>query len=275
MESDAKIGPLSLAEIQPLLRTRMLGRVLHYHETVDSTNRIALALAAEKAPDGTVVVAETQSAGRGRLGRVWHSPPHVNLYCSIVLRPCTATTDRAAWLCWLPLVAGLAVIHSVHRTTGLMPSLKWPNDVFVNSRKVAGILCESHLGRTPLDQVVIGIGINVNAGNEDFPPDIAVHATSLACELGQPCSRPRLLAALLNELEERVNALAAGVTPSIVEEYSTRCSTLNRKIQVALASGEVLTGIAEAITEQGALVLARPQVHRSTVLYAGDVVHVR
>src|SRR4029077_8190868 len=123
-------------------------------------------------PSGTVIIGEKQTTGRGRLGRRWYSPPCANLYCSILLRCGLPTVSNTIWLCWLPLIAGVGVLQAIKQIAGVAASLKWPNDVLVGRRKVAGILCESTGIGSPAACVIVGIGISVNMDQKDLPEEI-------------------------------------------------------------------------------------------------------
>ena len=165
---------LTALEVLPLLETHDLGRTLHAFETVDSTNVVAFRLAVEGAEHGELVVAETQTNGRGRRGRRWSSPGHLNLYCSFVLRP-ELPPQRAPEL---TLLTAVAVAESL-RAAGVPADIKWPNDLLVAGRKVAGILTELSADLDRIHFVVVGIGINLNAGREDFPPELAENPDAL------------------------------------------------------------------------------------------------
>lgn len=271
MAAAAEPRPFTADAIQGLLRTRALGRELHLHPRLASTNTTALALAASGAPHGTVVVAEEQTAGRGRLGRVWHSPAGENLYCSILLRE----VGSGAWLSWLPLMTGLAVLKTVHAAAGLQPSLKWPNDVFIGSRKIAGVLGESAGLGTPDAVVVVGIGLNVNIGRESFPTELRAIATSLAAEAGCRFDRAELLASLLLELEACYTAVTPEVPAALREEYGAYCSTLGRQVRVSLAEDRTIEGRAEAITEDGALRVIESGSGRALTIRTGDILYLR
>jgi BirA family biotin operon repressor/biotin-[acetyl-CoA-carboxylase] ligase len=235
---------------------------------VDSTNRAAAALAASGAPHGTVVVAEMQTQGRGRLGRAWVSPPGVNLYFSILLRRHPALPS----LTWLPLFAGLAVVRAVETVSGLVSRLKWPNDVIVDrthpARKLAGVLAEATEGT-----VVIGIGVNVNMASDVLPPQLHGIATSILLETGRAVDRGELLARILGEAESLYDTADRSLDEKMLA-YRKACSTMGKMVQVSLAGGKEYEGRAEAIAGDGALSLRRPD---GTLLEirAGDVVHLR
>ena len=186
--------------LKPLLRGRF-GHVYRYAESTDSTQRML----AEDESEGAIGVAEVQTEGRGRLGRAWEAPAGTSVLVSVLLLPAV----EAPRLPELSLVAGGAVAQAIAEVTGLEPAIKFPNDILVRSRKVAGILAESSEGR-----VVLGIGVNVNQTLEQLPTDVKTEPTSLRLELGGPLSRARLLAAILLQLERAYDAWVTGTSRS-------------------------------------------------------------
>ncbi len=180
---------LRLWHVEPLLRGRF-GRPYRYLEQCESTQRELPA----DAPEGAVVAADEQTAGRGRMGRPWLAAPGTSLLFSVNLRPPVETQRLPA----LTIVAGVAAADGVREATGLMPEIKLPNDLLVNGKKLAGILAEARE-----DRVVLGMGINVNVSREDLPAEVDRESTSLLVELGEPVDRARLLAAILLELERQ------------------------------------------------------------------------
>lgn len=263
------------------LSTTTLGRSLHILEETPSTNTAALALAQNGAADGSVVVAEVQTAGRGRLGRHWFSPPGKNLYASVVLRRTPVSEQAVQWLNWVPLVSALAVGRAIQVMTGLQPSLKWPNDILLGERKVGGLLCESSGLGTLGSFVIVGIGLNVNVWREAFPEDLRDRATSLAAETGHPFDRVAVLAMILSELELRYDAFFSGRFADIAHEYDLRCSTVGQHVRVDMARGTYIEGLAESIAADGSL---RVRVQDSTVVSergtvidvrCGDITHLR
>jgi BirA family biotin operon repressor/biotin-[acetyl-CoA-carboxylase] ligase len=186
--------------LKPLLRGRF-GHIYRYAESTDSTQRML----AEVESEGAIAVAEVQTEGRGRLGRAWEAPAGTSVLVSVVLLP----TVEASRLAELSLVAGGAVAQAIAEVTGLEAAIKFPNDILVRSRKVAGILAESSEGR-----VVLGIGVNVNQTLEQLPTDAKTEPTSLRLELGGPVSRARLLAAILLQLERAYDAWVTGTSRS-------------------------------------------------------------
>jgi len=267
--------PLSLDAIRPHLATRVIGTTLHLHDQVDSTNRVLAALAHEGAPDGTVVVAESQTAGRGRLGRTWLSPRGLNLYVSILLTralpPETVT--------WTPMLAAVAVLRAIRALTTLDVRLKWPNDVLAIrngvGRKLAGILVDA-IGTGPGSRraMVVGIGLNVNMPAAAFPEELRATATSLLIETGSSVDRGQLLAALLDELERLYDHACTHGTGDIAAAYQAACDTIGKPVQVELIGSEQIEGTAEVLAPDGALRL-RTKSGKVLEIRAGNVVHLR
>jgi BirA family biotin operon repressor/biotin-[acetyl-CoA-carboxylase] ligase len=261
-------APLTHESIQRRLTTRAIGAHLVVYHEVDSTNRAAAALASNRAPHGTVVVAETQTQGRGRLGRVWISPPGVNLYFSILLHPPAPRRTTT----WLPLGAALAVVRAIDRVTGLACRLKWPNDIIVDQAhpplKLGGVLAEA-----AENQVIVGIGVNVNMVSDAMPLDLRSIATSILMETGRWVDRVDLLAQILAEAE-RIYDTDHSSWDESMSAYRDACSTLGKPVQVKLVGGSVLEGRAEAIATDGALCLRRPDGSLLEIR-AGEVVHLR
>lgn len=210
--------------------------------TVDSTQRVAFDLAADGAPDGTVVVADEQRGGRGRRGRVWHAAPGEGLLVSILLRP------RLAPLAWptLSLAAAVAVAEALDAAAGLAVRLKWPNDVMARGRKLAGILLESRPSPAPV--VVVGIGLNV--AQRDFPPELADRATSVAIETGRAADREALLGAVVASFGSwRRRAEREGFAP-VRERWLALTDTVGRRV-----TADGITGEAVDLDGDGALLV--------------------
>ena len=245
-----------------------------------SSNADLLATAGSGAAEGTVLVAEAQTAGRGRLGRHWASPPRAGLTFSVLLRP---DGVPAALLGWLPLLAGVAAAASVRAVAAVDATLKWPNDVLAGERKLGGILAE----RTGT-AVVVGIGINVWQARADLPPDAAATSLALAAGAavtGQPADagglglRERLLAGLLDELGSWYLAWRDQATPGdadacgLRQEYLRRCATLGREVTVTMPGTKPVTGTAAGVDGTGRLEIRTAA--GLVAVTAGDVVHVR
>ena len=228
-----------------------------------STNADLAALAGQGEADGLVLVADEQTAGRGRLGRTWTAPAGSALTFSVLVRP----SVPPAGLGWLPLVSGLAVVEALRELTGLPATLKWPNDVLVGPRKLGGILTE-RVGGT--DAVVVGIGVNVAMTAEQLPVPTA---TSLLLELAGAAvpSSTELLDALLDRLGARYRAWEDGGPP--LADYRRACATLGRTVQVDLPAGGSLTGTAQDVDADGRLLVGTADGVQAVA--AGDVVHVR
>jgi BirA family biotin operon repressor/biotin-[acetyl-CoA-carboxylase] ligase len=258
---------LTPLELRPLIATRDLGQVLHCFDEVTSTNDVARTLAEEEAGHGEVVIAERQTAGRGRRGRGWVSPPGRNLYLSAVLRP-DLPPQRAPEI---TLVASVALCDAV-RQAGVEAGIKWPNDLLASGRKLAGVLTELAAEPDRVDWVVLGIGVNLNARPEDFPPELRAEATSVAIERGQPAPRALFAAALLKALEDWLDRHAGGGFGPVREAWRERSVTLGREVRIS-ADGRDIAGVAEDIDETGAL-LVRAGKRLERVL-SGDVVLAR
>ena len=266
-----------LTTVQTGLRTAAFGRTLHYHESVPSTNAIAITLAQEGACHGTLVLADGQTAGRGRRGRTWHSPPGLNLYCSLIL---CLHPNQAGYLTIIPQASALAVADAIADATGLQCRLKWPNDVMIRDKKVAGILCES-IGGQPATSVVVGVGINANSRLEDFPAEIQATAVTLLAERGEPVDRASLLTTLMNRLEEQLGLLSPRTVSTIVAYYRSRCATLGQFVRATLGESQVIEGIAEAISRDGSLLIRRQNTNACgdsgelVEIRSADLIHVR
>jgi BirA family biotin operon repressor/biotin-[acetyl-CoA-carboxylase] ligase len=238
---------LDLPVLEAALQTSFTGRRLIYLTSTSSTMDIARAEAESGAEEGTVVLAEEQTAGRGRFGRVWVSPAGKNIYATIILRP---TVDR---LRQLGIVMPLAVSLAIEETTGLAPRIKWPNDVLLSGRKVAGILIETEFSGADPRYALLGPGINVNL-EIDPASEIAAIATSIKQELGSDVTREAVLAALLNHLE----ALYTAPDPRAVHAaWRSRLETLGRDVTLSFR-GDSFAGHAEDVDDAGNLILRFP-----------------
>lgn len=275
--SSTSASAYDLQAFQTNLRTAAIGRTIHYKASIASTNTTAIALAQEGACHGTLVLADAQTAGRGRRGRHWYSPPGRNVYCSIILRLPAAQSSH---LTIIPLASALAAADAIADTTAIQCRLKWPNDVLIGDKKVAGILCESVAGQ-PDTIVVVGIGINANSRPEQFPDDLSASVTTLIAARGSAIDRTSLLSILMNRLEERINQLSPETLPMLLKAYRTRCATLGQPVRVALSETDVIEGVAEAIGGDGSLQVrrhAQPGSGRPTRVVevrSADIVHLR
>lgn len=245
------------------LETAFVGRSLEYWPEIESTNARARHLAKAGAPEGTVVITDYQTAGRGRLGRQWVAPAGSSLLMSLVFRPEVAPAQVQR----LTMICGLAAVDAIESETGLKVGLKWPNDIVFGGAKAGGILTEIGLRGDRVDYAVVGIGLNVNLDPAQLPRDLLMKATSLAYVLGKSVPRLPLLWALLQTVETRYLALQWGHSPH--GEWAERLVTLGRAVTVALGDG-VIQGVAEGVDADGAL-LVRSADGRLRTILAGDV----
>jgi len=255
-----------------LLKKRLKGslfgkRVFHYFKT-DSTNRVAMELGFAGEPEGTVVVAEEQTAGRGRAGRSWHSEKGTGLYVSILLRPRLAPAQTPL----LTMLAGISAQAALEAVTGLSPELKWPNDLLLNGKKLGGILTEMHAEPSVVRFVVVGIGINTN--QEKFPAELAAIATSLRKESGRITFRMELLVRLLSQFESDYSRFLTEGPPFVVERFQ-KASDFAKGRRVRVDTGvESYVGTTTGLSPEGLLLVKRENGQATTVI-AGDVTEVR
>jgi BirA family biotin operon repressor/biotin-[acetyl-CoA-carboxylase] ligase len=254
---------ITAEDLQRRLLTASLGRSCVLRDEVDSTNTLAASLAEEGAPDGLVVVAESQTQGRGRMQRRWQSPMGLNLYFSAVLRPRWNLAGSPP----LSIAAGVAIAEVVEQVIADAPQLKWPNDVLVGGRKVAGILVEAAAQRHELKHIVLGIGVNVN--QIEFPPELASRATSLALASGRPwVDRTEVLALLLGRLEHWIDLLSRDSQHAVVERWCSFAPWLGSEVRVTHGESSVV-GTAIALETTGALRM-RDEHGREQLVHCGD-----
>jgi BirA family transcriptional regulator, biotin operon repressor / biotin---[acetyl-CoA-carboxylase] ligase len=252
--------PFDLTRFHALLRTQNFGRNLIFESSVGSTMDVAREAALHGAAEGTVSCADEQTAGRGRLGRSWVTPPAVNLASTLVLRP------PASLLREIAMMAPLAVCHAVQDVAGLRPGIKWPNDVLVGTKKLAGVLIESDVTDAQGPYALVGAGINVNFDPRRYE-EIRDIATSIKAETGSDGDREALLAAYLLHFEEIYAAAKAGESP--FGRWRERLVTLGQGVH-AVWDGGTADGIAEDVGEDGALIV-RTADGRAITLEAADV----
>ncbi|MEH7245725.1 biotin--[acetyl-CoA-carboxylase] ligase [Neobacillus niacini] len=237
-------------ELRLGLTTGFIGKNLHYEETVDSTQKIAHRLAYDNAPEGTVIVAEEQVSGRGRMDRKWHSPKYTGIWMSIILRP-NIPLPKAPQL---TLLAAVAIVQAIEERTGLLPEIKWPNDILLNGKKVTGILTELEAEADRINSIIIGIGINVNQTNEDFPNELKGIATSILIEKGEKVSRADLIKGIFVKLEKLyLLYLAEGFLP-IKLLWESYAISIGRNITARTLSHSII-GKAQGITDDGVLMI--------------------
>ncbi|MBM4266910.1 MAG: biotin--[acetyl-CoA-carboxylase] ligase [Deltaproteobacteria bacterium] len=232
--------------------TRFAGEIVHRAE-VDSTSRLAADLARAGAAEGTTVVAESQTAGRGRLGRTWSSPVGVNLYLSMVLRPSLAPSEVTA----VSLVAAIAVLDTIEETCELRAEIKWPNDVLLTGRKVCGILTELEAEAERVRFLVLGIGVNLNARIQDFPPELRRKASSLRVASGRRVDRVAFTGNLLRHLEEVYDAFLRGGFAAVRPRYESRHGLVGRRVRIE--GGPIASGVVRGVDADGALLVETPQ----------------
>jgi BirA family transcriptional regulator, biotin operon repressor / biotin---[acetyl-CoA-carboxylase] ligase len=255
-----------------LLRKRLKGslfgkRVFHFFKT-DSTNRVAMELGYAGEPEGTVVMAESQTAGRGRAGRSWHSEKGTGLYFTVLLKPRLSPAQAPL----LTMLAGISAHAAIQAQTGLVPELKWPNDVLLNGKKVGGILTEMHAEPNAVRFVIVGIGINVN--QEKFPSELSPIATSIRKESGRMTYRLELLARLLGQFESDYNRFLRDGPAFVVERFQGVTSFAEgRRVRVDTGV-ESYVGTTAGLSPEGLLLVTKDNGPLMTVI-AGDVTEVR
>lgn len=258
--------PIDVASLTNKLKaTPFTQGKIHYLPSTVSTNDVARDLAEKGAPEGTIVIAESQTGGRGRLDRTWHSPPGTGLYFSIILRPQLDPSDLPK----ITLLAGIAAAEAIEENTGLRPLIKWPNDLLLEGKKVAGILAELY-GDITSPYVILGIGINVHTRLEEFPPELQEIATSLAMAGGQNISRTNLMQAVLTHLGRWYELFKKGAFQPILDAWRKRCVIIGTHVKI-LSGEKELEGTVVDVDEAGALLL-RDQAGQIQRILSGEVI---
>jgi BirA family biotin operon repressor/biotin-[acetyl-CoA-carboxylase] ligase len=257
---------MDLHEINALIEGAKIGRRLDYVPSTASTNVDAFRLAEDGAAEGTVVLADSQTGGKGRRGRIWASPAGVNLYCSVVLRPSIMPHEAPQ----LTFLSAVAAARAIEQTTELTPEIKWPNDVLISGKKVAGLLNEMNAETDGINFVILGIGINLNMTADQFPVELRNPATSLLLESGSRVDRSRFTGILLNELDRLYADFQVHGFAPVRSEWQRRCNAAGRRVSVSDSGTECTVGEFSGIDEDGALLLksADNKLHRIT---CGDV----
>jgi BirA family biotin operon repressor/biotin-[acetyl-CoA-carboxylase] ligase len=243
---------------------RVIGRDVRVFQETSSTNDVVEKLARDGVAEGVVVFAESQTKGRGRLGRKWISPAGQGLWFSVLLRPQLPPGSVTQ----LTIAAATAVARAIRVQTGLLPQIKWPNDIWIQNKKVAGILTELSAELDRVRYVVIGIGVDVNV--REFPPELATVATSLSESAGRPFVRAEIAAAILQELDGDYARIKHGEFAALAEEWEQQCITLGQRVQIHIGDRK-LTGRAESLDNDGALLLRTDHGHLERIV-GGDVV---
>ncbi len=245
--------------------TRVIGRDIRVFRETTSTNDVIEKLARDGAKEGIVVFAQSQTKGRGRLGRRWLSPAGKGLWFSLLLRPSLHPQEVTR----LTVSTATALRRAIEQQTGLKPEIKWPNDIILSGKKVAGILTELHAEPDRISYVIVGMGANVNLNPADFPPDLRKTATSLKIALGRDVPLAELAVRLLNALDDDYARVNAGDFPSVADEWERHCTTLGRRVAIALGDRN-LHGRAESLGDDGALLLRTDHGHLERII-GGDV----
>jgi BirA family biotin operon repressor/biotin-[acetyl-CoA-carboxylase] ligase len=230
-----------------------IGREIFFYDTVESTNTIAAELAEKGEAEGTVVIADSQEKGRGRHGRHWVSPPSLNIYLSILLRPDLET--KYATL--ITIMAAIGCTVALRKITGLDVTIKWPNDLIVSDKKLGGILTEMRIASNLIKYAITGVGINVNMDSDALPDVIKNVATSVKIETGMLHSRPEIIIEILNEIDHWYRILKEKKKRQLLSQWKELTSTLGKKVKIILGK-ERLTGLAKSIDGEGMLIVKLP-----------------
>ncbi len=231
----------------------VIGHQIHYYKEIGSTNDEAFRLGSAGAPHGTALIAEGQSAGKGRMQRIWHSPPGVNVYTSVIVRP----SFEPARAPQLSIAAGVAVAETLEAYCPGRIALKWPNDAQIGGKKVCGILSQMKMKASDIDFVVLGIGINVNLASEQFPPDIREIATSIAVETGRKTDLDSLINRLYENLTKWYSTLVSRGFEPVRQAWLGLAPMIGQAVSIRFGEEEV-SGTAEGIDDDGSLILKTP-----------------
>lgn len=251
--------------LSSLGKTRVIGRDIRVFEETTSTNDVIEKLARDGVKEGAVVFAESQTKGRGRLGRKWMSPPRRGLWFSVLLRP----QLPPASVTQLTIAAATAMFRSIRAQTGLSPGIKWPNDILMGGRKVAGILTELSAELDKVKYVILGVGVDVNLTATEFPPELRKLATSLKIETGHKLNRAELAVRILQELDHDYARVCSGQFEAVANEWEEHCSTIGHNVVIHVGDRRI-QGCAESLDADGALLL-RTQHGRLERIIGGDV----
>jgi BirA family transcriptional regulator, biotin operon repressor / biotin---[acetyl-CoA-carboxylase] ligase len=246
-------------------KTKVVGRDIRVFEETTSTNDIIEKLARDKVKEGVVVFAESQTKGRGRLGRKWISPARKGLWFSILLRPDFSPQETTQ----LTVASATALLRAIQLQTGLQPEIKWPNDILIHGKKVAGILTELSAELDRVKYVILGIGVDVNLNAGEFPTELRRLATSLKIETGTHCNRAELAVQILRELDRDYQRICSGQFEAVANEWEEHCSTIGHEIVIRVGERQI-RGRAESLAEDGALLLRTAHGHLERVT-GGDV----
>jgi BirA family biotin operon repressor/biotin-[acetyl-CoA-carboxylase] ligase len=260
---------LNLKILEEKLAGKLFGHKIYYYPETGSTNEKAFSLGIDGAPEGTAIIADCQTGGKGRLGRSWHSPAGTNIYTSVILRPQMESAGASR----IPLMVGVAVAEVLDKYAHAKISLKWPNDVLLNDKKVCGILSTAKITNGIIDFVVLGIGINVNMYDSQFPEEIHDIATSLLLDTGREISREELIISLYENLEKWYKQLAQKGFGGIREKWLSRTKMIGQTVQVVFKD-EIVAGKAIGIDEDGSLILVDKE-NKEIIVSAGDATIIK
>ena len=268
---------VSSTKLAALLPSKKFGETLYIFDELASTNAFAMEKAKNQALSGTVILADRQTAGRGRLDRSWFSPGKSNIYGSLLF----VHETPIQYLGWVPLMAGVAIAQAIEQQASIRIDLKWPNDLVIGGRKLGGILCDSFRNPKHHSCVVIGFGINVNLSQPEFPIELQTSATSLKIHCHGAVDREELIMKVITSLEKNWETLKANGPLYYLEEYTHWCVTIGQPIQILFPDGSQLQGLAHSIGEHGQLrVIPSPsdsndQSARIRNIHSGEILHLR
>lgn len=246
-------------------KTRFIGRDIRVFQETTSTNDVIEKLARDGVKEGVVVFAESQTKGRGRLGRKWMSPLRKGLWFSVLLRP----RLHPQAVTQLTIASATALVRAIHSQTGLAAEIKWPNDIVIRGRKVAGILTEMNAELDTVKYVILGIGVDVNLSASEFPPDLRKLATSLRIETGEMLDRATLASEILRELDGDYARVCSGQFELVADEWEERCNTIGRAVVIQMGDRRI-QGRGESLDADGALLLRTQHGHLERII-SGDV----
>lgn len=247
-------------------KAKVIGRDIRVFKETASTNDVVEKLARDGAKEGVVVFAESQTKGRGRLGRKWSSPARKGLWFSVLLRPALSPQEVTR----LTVASATALARAIRKVTGVVPQIKWPNDILIRGRKVAGILTELSAELDRVKHVVLGIGVDVNLAAGDFSAELRKEATSLKLESGEGIDRPELAAAILRELDADYARACGKQFAALADEWESQCATLGSKVTIHVGDRRV-QGRAESLDDDGALLVRTQHGHLERII-GGDVI---
>jgi BirA family biotin operon repressor/biotin-[acetyl-CoA-carboxylase] ligase len=246
-------------------KTKIIGRDIQVFEQTTSTNDVMEKLARDGVKEGVVVFAEAQTKGRGRLGRKWISPERKGLWFSVLLRPDLRPQEATQ----LTVASASALRRAIALETGLRPEIKWPNDILIGGKKVAGILTELSAELDRVKHIILGIGVDVNLDAGELPPELRKTATSLKIETGETVSRAELAVAVLRELDFDYARICGGKFPAVAGEWESGCVTIGKNVTVHIGDRK-FRGCAESLDDDGALLLRTEHGHLERII-GGDV----